>query len=260
AVATTPEGFRFVYQQWGQDTGKAEANGYRVYRGHTEDNPNLDPAYIQTLRASYPPNLLRAYLEGEFVNLTSGGVYPDFKRKDAHAVTPIVPGEPLHIGMDFNVMNMTAVVFVVRDDAPYAVGEWTGVRDTPAMCELLRRKYAGHSLVIYPDASGASRKSVNAQESDHALLRQAGFTVRVNPSNPTVRDRINAVCAVLPRWKIDTDTCPRLVQALEQQVYDRNGEPDKAAGHDHPADAAGYFIAHRWPIRRRAVSVTPLRI
>jgi len=260
AVATTPEGFRFVYQQWGQDVAKAEAAGYVIYRGRTEDNPTLDPSYIETLRASYPPNLLRAYLGGEFVNLTSGGVYPDFNRERAHSKTIVQLGEPLHIGMDFNVMNMTAVVFVVRDDAPCAVAEWTGVRDTPAMCALLRERHAGHPLVIYPDASGSSRKSVNAQESDHALLRQAGFTVRTDASNPAVRDRINAVCAILPRLKIDTDACPRLVQALEQQVYDRNGEPDKKAGFDHPADAMGYFIAHRWPIRRRAVSVSTLRI
>lgn len=260
AVATTPEGFRFVYEQWGRDVRAAEDKGYVIHRGRTMDNPALDPAYVQTLRDSYPPNLLRAYLEGEFVNLASGSVYPDFDRHKAHAPARIQPGEPLHVGMDFNVMNMTAVVFTIRDDAPHAVAEYTGVRDTPAMCELLRRDLAGHPLVVYPDASGSSRKSVNAQESDHALLRQAGFTLRVNPSNPAVRDRINAVCAVLPRWKIDTDRCPRLVQALEQQVYDRNGEPDKAAGHDHPADAAGYFIAHRWPIRRRAATVAPLRI
>lgn len=260
AVATTPEGFRFVYEQWGRDISRAEGLGYVIHRGRTADNPVLDPTYLETLRASYPPNLLRAYLEGEFVNLTSGSVYPDFDRRKAHSPARIVSGEPLHVGMDFNVMNMTAVVFVIRDDTPHAVAEWTGVRDTPAMCELLRQRHAGHPLVVYPDASGASRKSVNAQESDHALLRQAGFTVRVDPSNPAVRDRINAVCAVMPRWKIDTDACPRLVQALEQQVYTRNGEPDKSAGHDHPADAAGYFIAHRWPIRRRAVSVAPLRI
>lgn len=257
AVATTPEGFRFVYERW----AKNPAPGYVLFRAKTSDNAaNLPDGYIDNLRNTYPPNLLQAYLDGEFVNLTSGAVYPDFNRQAAHRTADVQAGEPLHVGMDFNVMNMTAVVFVVRDDAPHAVAEWTGVRDTPAMCELLRQHYAGHSIVVYPDASGSSRKSVNAQESDHALLRQAGFTVRVNPTNPAVRDRINAVNAVMPRWRIDTDRCPRLVEALEQQVYDRNGEPDKTAGHDHPADAAGYFIAHRWPIKRRAVAVSALRI
>jgi hypothetical protein len=41
AVGTTPEGFRFVYEQWGRDTQKAEANGYKLYRGKTSENKHL---------------------------------------------------------------------------------------------------------------------------------------------------------------------------------------------------------------------------
>lgn len=260
SVATTPEGFRFVYEQWGRDVAAAEAKGYVIYRGRTMDNPALDPAYIQTLRSSYPPNLLDAYLEGRFVNLTSGAVYPDFDRKRAHVAAAADPGEPLHVGMDFNVMNMTAVVSVIRDDLPVTVAELTGVRDTPTMAALLAQRFAGHSITVYPDASGSSRKSVNAQESDHAILKHAGFVLRVNPANPAVRDRVNAVCMIMPQWRINTDACPSLVQALEQQVYDKNGEPSKDGGHDHACDAAGYFLAHRWPILRRRATVTPLRI
>ena len=157
-------------------------------------------------------------------------------------------------------MNMTAVISVVRADKPITVAELTGVRDTPTMAELLRQRYAGHSITVYPDASGKSRKSVNAQESDHAILRQAGFVLRTDAANPAVRDRVNAVNKIIPDWRINTDACPRLVESLEQQAYDKNGEPAKDGGHDHATDAAGYFIAQRWPILRRAARVEPLRI
>ena len=80
SVATTPEGFRFVYEQWGRDVAKAEATGYVIYRGRTMDNPELDPAYVETLRASYPSALLRAYLEGEFVNLKDAGMHREWLR------------------------------------------------------------------------------------------------------------------------------------------------------------------------------------
>lgn len=259
AVATTPEGFCFVYEQWGRDQAKAEAAGYRLYRGRSADNPSLPPDYIENLRRTYPENRLSAYLDGQFVNMTSGSVYPDFNRVDAHIPAVLEAGEALHIGMDFNVMNMTAIVSVIRGNDPVTVAEITGVRDTPAMCATLRDRYAGRSITIYPDASGASRKSVNAQESDIMLLKQAGFTIRTNPSNPAIKDRVLSVNAMLPRWKINTDNCPRLVEALEQQAYDRNGEPDKTTGHDHAIDAAGYFIAHRWPIVKRSASVSTLR-
>lgn len=260
SVATTPEGFRFVYEQWGRDVTRAEAAGYVLYRGRTMDNPNIDPAYVASLRASYPPNLLDAYLEGEFVNLTSGSVYPDFNRKDAHVAAAAAPNEPLHVGMDFNVMNMTAIISVVRDDLPVTVAELTGVRDTPTMAAMLRERYAGHAITVYPDASGASRKSVNAQESDHAILKQAGFIVRANPANPAVRDRVNAVNKIMPQWRVNTDACPLLVESLEKQAYDKNGEPSKDGGHDHACDALGYHIAYRWPIQRRVATVTALRI
>ncbi len=260
AVATTPEGFRFVYDQWGRDTARAEANGYVIHRGRTADNPALDPAYIETLRASYPPNLLDAYLDGLFVNLTSGSVYPGFDRKAAHVPTVQAPNEPLHVGMDFNVMNMTAIISVIRDDRPVTVGELTGVRDTPAMAAMLRQRFDGHSITVYPDASGNSRKSVNAQESDHSILRQAGFILRADPSNPAVRDRVNAVNKIIPEWRINTDACPTLVQSLEQQAYDKNGEPSKDGGHDHANDAVGYFLTNRWPIVRRVARVQALRI
>lgn len=72
AVGTTPEGFRFVYEQWGRDTQKAEANGYKLYRGKTSENKHLPPDYIENLRNQYPKALLEAYLNGEFINLSNG--------------------------------------------------------------------------------------------------------------------------------------------------------------------------------------------
>jgi len=257
AVVTTPEGFRFTYDRWKRNP----AAGYRLIKATTMSNArNLPDGYIDSLRATYPPNLLAAYLDGEFVNLSSGSVYPDFDRATAHVPATIAPAEPLHIGMDFNVMNMTAVVSVIRDDMPVTVAELTGVRDTPAMAAMLKQRYPEHSITVYPDASGNSRKSVNAQESDHAILRKAGFIVRTDPANPAVRDRVNAVNKIIPDWRINTDACPVLVQSLEQQAYDKNGEPSKDGGHDHACDAIGYFIAHRWPILRRVARVQALRI
>jgi hypothetical protein len=49
---------------------------------------------------------------------------------------------------------------------------------------------------------------------------------------------------------VNADNCPGLVEALEKQCYDKNGEPDKHSGLDHIVDAAGYFIAYKFPIRK----------
>lgn len=261
-VATTPEGFRFVYDRWHRNP----APGYRIIKASTLSNSrNLPAGYIDSLRASYPTNLLAAYLDGHFVNLVAGSVYPEFDRRLNASAETIKPGEALHVGMDFNVGKMSAVVHVLRGDEPHAVKEYTKVLDTPAMCALLKREHPGHAVMVYPDASGQARKSNNASESDHAILRTAGFSVRVNATNPRVKDRVLAVNAMVHkdgvrRYLVNPETCPELVESLEKQAYDKHGEPDKAGGLDHVMDAAGYFVVYRYPIQHRIAQVQPLRI
>jgi hypothetical protein len=55
------------------------------------------------------------------------------------------------------------------------------------------------------------------------------------------------------RMKVNVDKCPVLVECLEKQAYDKNGEPDKSGDLDHSPDAQGYFITYRWPVRGRAM-------
>lgn len=253
AVATTPEGFRFVYERW----KKAPAPGYVLFHAKTEDNAaNLPPDYIPNLRATYPSNLLAAYLDGQFVNLASGTVYSEFDRTLNASRERILPSEPLHVGMDFNVGQMAAVIFVLREGLPHALEEVTGLLDTPAMIAELRKRYQGHRLHIYPDASGQARKSNNASESDLSLLRAANHLVLVNPANPAVKDRVLSMNQMIHsegarRLRVNIDGCPALVEGLEKQAYAKNGEPDKTSGLDHVIDAAGYFICHKFPVVRR---------
>ena len=259
-VATTPEGFRFVYERW----KKNPAAGYRLIKASTQSNAaNLPAGYIDSLRASYPANLLAAYLDGEFVNLTAGSVYADFDRALNASRETIRTSEPLHIGLDFNVGQMAAVVFVLRDGDPHAIDELTGLLDTPAMIAAIKARYEGHAIRVYPDATGGGRRSNNASESDIALLRAARFTVLAPSANPPVKNRVLAMNQLIHsegkrRLRVNPDRCPAFVEGLEKQAYDKNGEPDKTSGHDHVNDAAGYFIHYTFPIVSR--TITPLRV
>jgi len=166
--------------------------------------------------------------------------------------------EPLYIGQDFNVGAMASTVYVKRPDCWHAVDELTGIYDTPALIQTLKDRYAGHKLTIYPDASGNSRKTVNASESDISLLKQAGFTVKVNDSNPRVKDRILSVNTALTngRMRVNERKCPNVVSCLEQQAYDKNGEPDKSSGFDHMCDSAGYPIVFEMPVVKPATPMS----
>lgn len=268
-VTTTPEGFQFVYEQFVKAVREKPELGklYGLIQASTYDNAaNLPDDYIASLKASYPPQLIEAYLNGQFVNLNSGTVYSNFDRTENHSGAEMEHGEALHVGMDFNVLKMAAVVYVLRGGNPYAVAELTDVRDTPTMADLLKERYAGRAITIYPDASGQNRSSKNWSQSDISILKQAGFAIRVDSTNPSVKDRVNSTQAMLlngngeRRLKVNTYNCPKLTEALEQQVYDNNGEPDKTGGHDHITDAGTYPIVKLYPIKKPAVGRSDLRL
>ena len=255
-VTTTPEGFNWVYRKFVKELAAdpSQREFYGIVHASTRQNAkNLPKDYIPSLRKTYPANLVDAYIDGLFVNLISGSVYPNFDRRLCHTNETIRPGEQLHVGMDFNINRMAATIHVIRNGLPLLLEEATGLFDTPAMIVELKRRFPGRSVTVYPDASGKNRKSVNGSESDHSLLRAAGFMVMVNPSNPMVRDRVLAVNAMFlngegqRRYLVNTDNCPITTQVLEQQAYAENGEPNKD-GTEDPIDALGYFIVQRFPI------------
>lgn len=256
---TTPEGFKATYKLFVSDVLKDEKkkSTYGLIHASTYENEkNLPDDYIQTMLDAYPSQLIEAYLNGQFVNLTSGTVYNNFDRKLNDSDVVEQKGEPLHVGMDFNVQHMAAVVHVERNGMPIAVGELVGVYDTPSMIKLLQARYEGHKIYVYPDASGQNRKTVDASTNDIALLKQAGFLVLVDASNPSVKDRIVAMNAAFHnakgerRYKVNTRRCPEYTRCLEQQAYDKHGQPDKDSGVDHANDAGGYYICKRLPVLR----------
>lgn len=258
-VTTTPEGFKFVYDTFKRQPGK----DYAMVQASTYENEQyLPPDYIQSLRDTYPAELIDAYLMGEFVNLTSGTVYRNYRRIQCRSVETLRDNEPLHIGQDFNVGNMASVIMVPRGEEWHVVAELQGITDTPHLIEVLKGRYAGRAVYLYPDASGSSRKTVNASVSDIALLRQAGFHVRAKDSNPPVKDRILAVNTALEKGRlfVNDKTAPRFAESLEQQAYDKNGEPDKLAGFDHHNDAAGYAVHWIMPVLKPVFYSGALRI
>lgn len=254
SIFSTPEGFRFAYEKW----KKNPADGYEMIQASTMSNPFLPEDYVDSLRASYPPGLIDAYLNGEFVNLNGGTVYNQFDLTLNGSSEKEDGKEPLHIGMDFNVTKMAAVVFVYRNGKKelHAVDEFHNLYDTPDMIENIKMRYPGRKIIIYPDASGKNRKTVGADDSDIKLLKRAGFTVKAKDANPRVKTRVNSVNAMFcnalgeRRLFINADMCPVLVECITQQIYNDKGEPDKTAGVDHMNDAFGYPVVFNHAINK----------
>ena len=248
-VTTTPEGFLFVYSKFKKEPTKS----YSMVQASTYENEKYLPDdYIDTLKETYPGELINAYIDGEFVNLTSGTVYSEFDRDKHNADVMWNKREPLHIGMDFNVCNMSAVISVIRKGVCYDVGEITGGYDTPSIIRSIQERYQKCQINIYPDSSGKNRNPQNASESSLQLLRAAGFQVLAKSKNPFVKDRVLAVnnSFVKGIHYVNVKECPVHAANLEQQIYNTAGEPDKTGGNDHTNDASGYLIYYKFPVIR----------
>jgi len=204
----TNEGYEFVWEWF----VNKQINGYKLFTASTRENKaNLPEGYIEDLIAAYDPKLVRRYVDGEFLNVQTGKVYYACD-PDIHFVETleIDPEKPLHVGMDFNVDPMLAVIFQidspdgirVYDDTAALVVDEIALEpgNTPAMISELVHRYPKARMRIYPDATGNKRSTTNAAaDTDIKLLREAAkkydtdIKVLVNTTNPNPIDRINLV-------------------------------------------------------------------
>lgn len=254
---TTPEGYRFAYHRWVKKGGKE----YSYVQASSLSNPYLDESYIKGLLDTYPPEYIDAYINGEFVPMNGKSVYNSYDRKAHNSNEVIKPGETLYIGCDFNVTKQAATIYVRREGGKqwHAVEELVDMYDTPEMVRIIKERWSDHKIVVYPDGSGNSRKSVDASISDIALLQKAKFEIRAKRAkngkgylNPGVKDRVMAMNGALSHGFVYVNhrACPTVANCLEQQPYNKNGEPDKTSGVDHQNDATTYVIAYEMPIRK----------
>lgn len=249
SISTTPEGFGFTYTLWMKD--HRDNPEYRIIRGRTMDNHHLPADYVDSLRKTYPPQLIKAYLEGEFVNMIGATVYSSFDREKSHTdltMEDFPVTDAVHIGMDFNISRgAAAVVMKGNDGRYYQVDEIHHTMDTPEMIVAIQSKYPDRVIIIYPDASGRSRKSIDASKSDIRLLRDAGFRINAPKKNPPVRERVVSLNTAFMNADgernllVNTRKCPHTTEMLEKQVYDDNSVPIKD-GNEDILDALGYVI------------------
>jgi len=183
-VTTTPEGFKATYELFKKNP---LPDSHLIQMSTYSNAHNLPDDYIDGLMALYPEQLIKAYLNGEFVNLQAGTVYYNFDREKHHTdAEPNKKYEPMHWGMDFNVMDMCTSGWVKRNGKLKAVHEFMGLRDTPDVIDAIKEEFPKNPHIIYPDASGKGTSSKSASVSDIKLLKDAGFKVKANNKNPLI--------------------------------------------------------------------------
>lgn len=265
-AVSTPEGYGFMHRRWVEEA----THDTKIWHVDMRDNFLLPKGYVASRLANIPASKQAAYVEGKFANIYTSTVYSDYDR-DLNDSTKTINDwgkyDPAHIGMDFNIDHMAAVVHMIDEYGnPHAVQEIVEVKDTPAMIAEINKRFPGRQIWVYPDASGKNRNPAGL-ETSMQLLKKAGYKIVVDASNPGVGDRINCMNAMFlnsageRRYRVNSRLCPTYVRGLERQAWIKsktggNMEPDKSNNIDHPLDAGGYFICKRYPIKGRPTART----
>ena len=254
AIASTPEGFRYCYRQFKESPGPDK----RQITVNTMDNPHLPAEFVPSLERNYPAQLIAAYLRGEYVNLASCALYPEFCRSLNYCDTQPTLHDTIFVGIDINVGNSVTQHLVRRGDEFHFFAEAV-YRDTQQIAVGLRDLYPEHfrrgQLVLIPDAASKQRATAAAQESDLGILKKYGHKLNPQQSNPLIADRINSMNVLIEQRRLKVGNgCKNLIRTLEQHAFDDKGKPEKGGvGMDdlsHSGDAAGYVTYRLAAIRQ----------
>ena len=251
-IVTSPEGFHYTHKIFVTD----DNDDRLLVRGKTTDNTYLPEAYIKLLESNYDEQLLKAYRDGEFVNLSALSTYHTFNREKNVKEVKYDHTKPIYLGQDFNTDPLCAVLWQQYHDKPnirvfktYSLSH-AGEGDllTERLCQQIKQEYPNNTYYSYPDATGRSKHSSSAY-SDIDILRRY-FKVRVKHINPLVVNRVNAMNKALQDNIIIDPTCKDLIHDLERTTNKPNTrEIDKSNKIlTHLTDALGYSVEWEYPV------------
>ena len=259
-IVTSPEGYHYTHHQFVENDNDTKA----LIHGKTTDNVYLPDAYVGLLESNYDKSMLKAYRDGEFVNISALSTYYSFERSKNVKKCEYDRSLPLCVSIDWNVDPMCVCLLQEKRNGQVQVfdelilsHQGQGDLISARMCAMVKDKYPNSQYLAYPDASGFQRHT-SAQFSDIDILKQHGFTVKVRKTNPPVVNRVNAVNRLLAldnkmlegKQLIIDPKCKTLIQDLEK-VTNKQGTRDIDKSNKlltHSSDALGYYISFEHPI------------
>lgn len=248
----TPKGMGFLKDLY--DQASIDPDTWSSYQFRTIDGGNVPPEEIEAARRDLDERTFNQEYCATFEQY-SGLIYYSYAPANIGVSEPLQDRETLLVGLDFNIDPLAAVIGVRRGEELHIIDEMAIFgANTYDFCEELKRRYPNRRIEVFPDASGQKR-ATNSTTTDHAILANAGFTVRVNRTNPAVLDRIAAVNSRLcnsngQRHITISKTCKNLIKTLTSQVYKEGTRLPQKGELDHHGDAFGYLVNWFWPIKR----------
>jgi len=264
-IGENPEGSKLIVD--------AETGMTRMFiRGRVSDNKILlknDPMYVQRLKGVGDPELVRAWLEGDW-NAMVGGYFSTFRREKVIERPFDVPASwPLFAGFDYGEADPTAVILgaIDFDGVVHIIGEYYQPNLSASMHaeqvhEMLNtNQYVNgrwpSQILADPSVFNRRRGQERANVSPSDLFAQEN--VFLTPAN---NDRINGWRIITnaltyDRIKIFDGAAPNLVRTFPVVPRDLKKPEDIARSDDHILDALRYMMVHTYtPIERPKTPLT----
>jgi hypothetical protein len=257
----TPRG----YGNWSYNLFTKEDNSWASFQFTTLDGGQVSANEIEQAKADLDERTFNQEYMASFVNY-AGQIYYNFDRKE-NVIDKYEPKTAeIHIGMDFNIDPMSAVVTEIQGDKIIIYDEIILYSsNTDEMVQEIKTRYSGKHIFIYPDPASKQRKTSAGGTTDLSILKNAGFNMRVRNNHPLIRDRINAVNTKLKnangkRTLFIANNCKNVLKSIERQIYkEGTSVPDKDNNYDHMNDALGYLVEYLFPVRREFSPSAPQR-
>lgn len=265
AFCGTPKGmnwFHDLYQR-GQDPTEKDWSSYLFT---TIDGGFVDEGEIEQAKRDLDTKTFRQEYQATWETY-SGIIYYGFSMSEnvKHFDEPL-DNNIIHVGIDFNLDPMSAVVSYIQNGVVYIMDEiaiWGS--NTDELVNEIHRRYPGKKIFCYPDPASRQRKTSAGGRTDLSILQNAGFICKVMPRHMAVRDRINSVNAKLcsasgERQVFIHPKAKNLLNSISKHTYKEGTVlPDKTQGFDHMNDALGYLISFLYPIRTAYEQQSPER-
>ena len=227
----------------------------------TIDGGNVDAEEIESARRDLDEKTFLAEYMATF-NTYSGTVAYNFSYKENVVPLPEPEMGWIHVGIDFNILPMTAVIAQVKGQECHVFDELhMKGSNTEEVCEELKHRYPYSKIIAYPDPASRQKKTSAGGKTDFSILMNAGFTVKARHFHTPVRDRVNSLNAKLKnaaglRTLFIDPKCKHTIDSLQRLSYiEGTNTIDKNSGLDHQFDALSYMTDFLFPIKTRVETI-----
>ena len=250
----TPSGLNHFYDLFVK--GQSNDSDYKSWQFTTLEGGFISEDEVENAKKNLDKRTFQQEYEASFLTAANRCAY-NFNR-DTHC--RVMEKSPrMFWGIDFGVASyMTALLMCENTAGEVYVFDEIGLQNsnTFELAKLMQEK--GRGLPCYPDPAGNARTS-NSTKSDHKILQDSGFTVIAKKSNPTQKDRLNALNRMLEdatgKHKLFINPkCKNTIRDLELCTLD-NGQILKTETLSHFLDGLMYPLEYRYGFKGQAKAI-----